>query len=163
MKLCAFVATFIFRDDAVLLLERSPARGFAPGKWTGVGGRVETHEMGDVLCAALREIREETGLGNRDLRGLAVRYVLTQPEAGGVSVLFFCTAETDRVDVGPCDEGALHWVPTPDLGRVHMIDNARRVLNLLVEDRRTGHRPEAPRFGVCRCDAVGEVVQWAAI
>jgi 8-oxo-dGTP diphosphatase len=163
MILRVFVATFIFRGDAVLLLERSRTARFAPGRWTGVGGRVEPDELNEVEAAALREVREETGLSGQDLRDLRVRLVLTLPEAGGISVLVFCAAETDRAGVGPCDEGTLHWVPVGDLHGVDMIDNARRALNLLIEERRSGGAPGAVRYGVCRCDAEGRVLDWATI
>lgn len=163
MTLRAFVATFIFRGDAVLLLERSRTARFAPGRWTGVGGRVELDELNEVEAAALREIREETGLKASDLRDLRVRLILTLPEAGGISVLVFCAAETDRAGVRPCDEGALQWVPVGDLHRVDMIDNARRALNLLIEERRSGEAPGAVRYGVCRCDRDGKVREWAVI
>ncbi len=163
MTLRVFVATFIFRGDAVLLLERSRTARFAPGKWTGVGGRVEPDELSEVEAAALREIREETGLKASDLRDLRIRFVLTLPEAGGISVLVFCSAETDRAGVGPCDEGTLRWVPVNEIPEIDMIDNARRALTALIQDRRSGKAPEAVRYGVCRCDADGKVVEWAAL
>ncbi len=156
MNLRAFIATFIFRGNRVLLLERSQTRRFAPGKWTGVGGRVEAHELGDVTAAALREIEEETGLKGSDLRDLRLRFVLTLPEAGGISVLLFCTAETDRSEVGPCDEGALHWIPTDGVDRTDMMDNARRVLDVLIAERKAENGTGEVHYGVC--DAEGRVV-----
>jgi 8-oxo-dGTP diphosphatase len=161
VTLRVFVATFIFRRDAVLLLERSRRARFAPGKWTGVGGRVEPGELDAVEAAALREIEEETGLKGADLRDLRVRFVLTLPEAGGISVLLFCAAETDRTDVGPCDEGTLHWVPADDLSGVDLIENARRALSVVIEDRRSGRADV--HYGVCRGDQDGKIVEWAMI
>lgn len=161
MNLRVFIATFLFHGDAVLLLKRSRAARFAPRKWTGVGGRVESHELNGVEAAALREIEEETGLKESDLRDLRVRFVLTLPEAGGISVLVFCAAETDRTGVGPCDEGTLRWVRTDRLSEFDMIENARRVLDALIEGRRSGK--EAVRYGVCRCDAEGKVVAWEVV
>jgi len=163
VNLRVFVAAFIFNGDRVLLLERAGTARFAPRKWTGVGGRVEPHELNGVEAAALREIDEETGLKASDLRGLRVRFVLTLPEAGGVSVLVFCAAETDRHEVGPCSEGTLHWTSVDALHEIDLIENARRILTALIQDRRSGKSPEAVRYGVCRCDGDGKVTEWAVI
>ena len=126
-----------------------------------MGGRVEPDELDAVEAAAIREIEEETGLKGSDLHDLRVRLILTLPEAGGISVLVFCAAETDRVDVGPCDEGTLHWVSADNLPGIDLIENARRTLNVLIEDRKSGKQDV--HYGVCRCDVEGKVVDWAVI
>ena len=145
--LYAYVATFLFRGDRVLLLRRSEHRRFAPGKWTGVGGRVELDEFGDVERAALRELSEETGLPPEAVRGLAVRVVLVQPEGGNVAVLVFCTAEVDRTDLRPGEEGALSWVEVDRVDELDLIDNAREALKLAVQGVRSGD--SHVHFGVC--------------
>ncbi len=145
--LSAYVATFLFRGDRVLLLRRSEHRRFAPGKWTGVGGRVELDEFGDVERAALRELSEETGLPPEAVRGLAVRVVLVQPEGGNVAVLVFCTAEADRTDLQPGDEGALSWVEVDRVDELDLIDNARAALKLAVRGVRSGDL--RVHFGIC--------------
>ena len=48
----------------VLLMRRAPAR-VLPGLWQGVSGLVEPGES--VVGAALREVREETGLSGADI------------------------------------------------------------------------------------------------
>ena len=85
----AYVAVFLFRDNRVLLLRRSEHRRFAPGLWTGVGGRVALDEMADLEGAALREVLEETGLTAGDVSDLKIQVVLTRPEGGDVALLVF--------------------------------------------------------------------------
>lgn len=55
----------IFRDDAVLLIERS--KGALKGRWSLPGGHIEPGET--ARAAAVREVREETGV-EADVRGL---------------------------------------------------------------------------------------------
>jgi mutator protein MutT len=54
------VAFIIERDGAILMLRRSPAKDFAPGRWETGSGRVEAGEHPEE--AVHREVREETGL-----------------------------------------------------------------------------------------------------
>ena len=58
-----FVDVYVLRDGpadpAVLVLRRSPA-GRSPGSWEAVHGAIESGET--AVQAALRELREETGL-----------------------------------------------------------------------------------------------------
>ncbi len=151
----AYVTVFLFRGDQVLLLHRSEDRTFAPGLWTGVGGRVAPGEMEDLEAAALREVFEETGLAASDVSDLKIRVVLTQPERGDVALLVFCTARTDCADVGPCDEGSLHWVAVDRVGELALIENAGQALALAIrgvaEDRPGVH------FGVCASDREGRL------
>jgi len=55
----------IFRDEAVLLIER--AKGALKGRWSLPGGHIEPGET--ARAAAVREVREETGV-EADLHGL---------------------------------------------------------------------------------------------
>ncbi len=151
----AYVAVFLFRDNRVLLLRRSEDRRFAPGLWTGVGGRVALDEMADLEGAALREVLEETGLAAGDVSDLKIQVVLTQPEGGDVALLVFCTARTDRADVGPCDEGSLHWVEVNRVGELALIENAGRALGLAIRAMSEG--ATGIRFGVCASDGEGRL------
>lgn len=57
----AAVSVVVFRGDEVLLVRR--ARPPAQGLWAPVGGRIEPGESAEA--AALREVREETGIEAR--------------------------------------------------------------------------------------------------
>jgi len=60
-------SAILFREGRVLLVQR--ANGTYAGLWSAPGGKIETGET--ALAAALREVREETGLEAFDLRPLA--------------------------------------------------------------------------------------------
>lgn len=57
------VTSFLVREGSVLLLRRSPRVRTFRGAWAGVSGKVEAHPY----VQALREIEEETGIGEHEL------------------------------------------------------------------------------------------------
>lgn len=54
------VAVVIVREGRVLVMRRAPTKDAAPGLWETVSGRIEPDEQ--PLAAAVREVREESGL-----------------------------------------------------------------------------------------------------
>jgi 8-oxo-dGTP diphosphatase len=131
----AYVATFLFSDAGVLLIRRSADRDFAPGRWTGIGGRVEADELDDIPAAALRELREEAGIRADDVADLRVRRAVARQEDGDVAVLFFCSGRI-RSDVSLVEspEGSPQWIAPDRLDEVEMIPNARRSLTEILSD-----------------------------
>ena len=95
-------------NNDVLLLHGAPDKRIWPNQYNGVGGHVEPGE--DVHTAALREIREETGLSVRDLRLRGVINIPVDAENDLGILLFVFTAITAARDVRPSDEGAPEWV-----------------------------------------------------
>lgn len=64
-----YVVTFMFSDDwNYILLMKKLKPAYLAGKWNGPGGRVEESDP-TIIHAALREIKEETGI---DLYGQSV-------------------------------------------------------------------------------------------
>ena len=63
------VTNILLHDGKVLLLKRSQLVGTFKGRWAGCSGHVEAHET--VEQASYKEIREETGFKENNLRLLA--------------------------------------------------------------------------------------------
>lgn len=82
------VHPFRLRDGIVehLLLRRSDAEAYGPGVWQVITGGVDAGER--AIDAALRELREETGLAPDDLFSLP-------------SIAMFYFEPTDRVILSP--------------------------------------------------------------
>lgn len=139
--------TFLFDDDRVLLLRRSPTKQVFPGLLNGVGGRIEPTDP-DVESSAIRELVEETGLtpGRMILRGCMVfwrRYTGTDAVARGVVYIYTCHGHTGRL-CPQCDEGELLWYPVavvpslpvpPELPRYwpRLIERPPRPLHVFTE------------------------------
>jgi 8-oxo-dGTP diphosphatase len=86
------VSAIIFRDEAVLLIER--ASGALKGRWSPPGGHIEPGER--VREAALREVREETGI-EAEMGGLVdVHEVLLRDGEGRLAAHYLLAVHWGR-------------------------------------------------------------------
>ncbi|HET7035621.1 MAG TPA: NUDIX domain-containing protein [Thermomicrobiaceae bacterium] len=133
--IAAFSMVLLTCRGRYLLLERAPGKRFAPGKWTGLGGRIEAAEMDDVRAAALRELTEEAGLRPEEIARFTLRRVLLHARPGvPLTLLLHFTGELAEPVLPPCPEGTLHWVEAAELTALDLIDNAAVVIPVLIAD-----------------------------
>lgn len=127
----ARLATVAFvRNGDDLLLMRHPATGDRfRGRWNGIGGHVEEGE--GIHAAAVRELREETGLA---LERLRLRGVIHETGlAGHAYVVFLFLAETDRRDVRPPRGVEMAWQPVEKLCELPLVDDLPELLPRILD------------------------------
>lgn len=127
---------FLFNQDQVLLIRRSPNAQLFPGMYNGVGGHVERGE--DVLTAARREVREETGLPELDLKLRCLLHVDEGADRPGVLVFVF-VGTTHQRNVIETEEGGLHWIALHDIGQLNLLPDLPQLLEHLLS-----YPPDAP-------------------
>ena len=131
------------RPDAdrleVLLIRRAPHRIF-PGLWQCVTGGIEPGER--VTDAAMREVREETGLGPDEIEGF---YDLDQVapfydegvDAVVVSAVFAARVRPGAEPRASWEHDRLRWVPADEAPRLAIwpsyADSIRRVREHLLD------------------------------
>ncbi|MHB8646574.1 MAG: NUDIX domain-containing protein [Thermomicrobiales bacterium] len=148
-----------------LLLERAATKRVQPGRWTGIGGRVEADELSDLTAAALRELWEESGIGAGDVRDFTLRRVVFHARPGApLTTLLYFTGMLERRVLPHCPEGTLAWVSPEEWAALPLIDNARPLLPLLFADQErdpAGHEPL--HLGIARFAPDGAFVNvlWA--
>ena len=69
---------FIIEGNDYLMMKRADNRRIAPGMWGGVGGHAEPNEVNNPKLTCLREIYEESGIEEKDLKKLDLRYIVHQ-------------------------------------------------------------------------------------
>jgi 8-oxo-dGTP diphosphatase len=139
--------------DDVLLLKGAPTKRIWPNRYNGVGGHVEPGE--DVYSAAVREVREETGLSVSDVR---LRGVINIPveEGQGIMVFVFAARAASR-HVTPSGEGSLEWVPRDQVLSLDLVEDLPALI-----PRALDAPPDAPPFfGLYTYDKADRLVtQW---
>ena len=128
---------FITRTDSVLLLRGSPHKRLWANKYNGIGGHVERDE--DIYAAALREVREETGLEVENLRLVGLINIDGDQPTG--ILLFVFTAEARSGEPLPSDEGTPEWIARDQLAQIDLVEDLPTIL-----PRALDLPPHAPPF-----------------
>lgn len=114
-RIISTVECLIVRNGRALLLKRPDTAKKFPGWYIGPGGHVDETE--DYLSAAIREVREETGItvSDSEIRLRAVG-IGRHPDRGEIYVVcfFLVTPDTDRT-VTHSGEGVSEWIEVDKL------------------------------------------------
>ncbi len=160
----AYTVALLEHGNRYLLLKRSSMKGFMPGRWTGIGGRVKDSEFNDLRSAALRELYEETGIEEDDIARFILRRVLLVARPGrALTVLLYFTGCLNRPLLPECNEGDLAWVEAEQIDALDVIESTRPVLPLLVADQKRdpeGSEPVQIGVGTFGQDGAFSGVVW---
>ncbi|QHT62838.1 NUDIX domain-containing protein [Paenibacillus lycopersici] len=111
---------FLLNHDDVLMMKRSNSKKIAPGLWSCVGGHVEPHEHGSPESSCLREIAEETGILQNEIKSLHLRYILLRQKEDELNQHYIFFGDSSTRNVINCDEGDLHWVQASKISNLQM-------------------------------------------
>jgi 8-oxo-dGTP diphosphatase len=122
LVICANI--FIRKDDKYLVLRRSEQKRYAPG--------VELDE--DPFAAAVREVREETGLTVRNVRLEAViNEIAPPPDREQNWVIFHFSADYAAGEVTGTDEGELQWQTAEEIQAAKLFPSLGMVIDQVLD------------------------------
>lgn len=124
------VLIFLRNGSDVLLLKGAPDKRIWANLYNGVGGHIEVDE--DVLSAARREVREETGVYVDVLNLKAIVNIDAGDDKLGILMFAFVGRINSKL-VFASQEGELHWIPINDLAEYELVEDLRWLLPRIIE------------------------------
>jgi 8-oxo-dGTP diphosphatase len=117
------VSALVRRNGQVLLVRRG--RPPSAGMWSLPGGKVEFGER--LEAAAIREIREETGIAIDRLQRIDMAEIIGMPDWHAVLVVFSGRYVAGEAVAGD-DAAEARWVDREGLTRLALTEDSRRVI-----------------------------------
>lgn len=130
-KLRNMSAIYILYENKMLLLYRQGGR-VVNNVWTAsAGGHFEENELNDAKACVLRELEEETGIMEKSLKNIEMRYVTLRRINGELRQNYYFFAELSGYPGFEfvSNEGILKWFDVSELQTLEMPYTAKYVID----------------------------------
>lgn len=121
---------YITKGNKMLLLYRQGSK-VVNNVWIGsAGGHFEEYELNDARACVLRELREELGITEAEIKNLHLRYVTLRRSKGEIrqNYYFFADLRDGVSEELSSDEGISRWFPLAELTSLEMPFTSKYVI-----------------------------------
>ena len=161
MNIRILSGAFIIEGNSFLMMKRADHKKIAPGMWAGVGGHAEPNEMNNPKATCLREIYEETGIEERHLKELNLRYIILRRNKAEITLIYyFIGFAGNRYFEDKTPEGKLYWIDGDELFNRPMSFEIKSLLEHYIEH---GHTKNEISVGVVSADDSGPSMNWIGL
>jgi len=128
MKLRNMTSVYFVKEEEILCLFRIGSR-VANHRYIGsAGGHFEQWEMQDPKACVLREMKEELGVTESEVKDLRMRYVTYRLKDGEIRQNYYFFAQLKEERSLQSTEGNLRWVPFEEVPDLYMPVSAKHMI-----------------------------------
>ena len=134
-KLRNMTSIYILYENKILLLYRQGGR-VVNNVWTAsAGGHFEENELNNAKACVLRELEEEIGITEKELKDVEMRYVTLRRTNGEIRQNYYFFAELSECINSEfvSNEGVLKWFDISELQTLEMPYTAKYVIEHYLE------------------------------
>ncbi len=135
MKETHVVTSILMCEGKILIVKRSERVGSFRGKWAGISGYIEAGE--NPLECAIKEIREETGLKEEEIKLISEGDSVITKKDGETWVVHPFLFETGKSEI--CldwEHEQCEWIEAKDLGNYETVPSLKEVLESVLSSRK---------------------------
>lgn len=136
MLLRQMAVAFLFNEAGeMLFLQKKSASRFLGGYLVPIGGHLQDGEYNDPKRACIREIEEETGLTERAVQGLTLRYIVNRNKGNQEIRVQYVYMGSVSADSGlvESEEGELLWIDNSKLAELKVTASTRALMEHYLE------------------------------
>lgn len=134
-KLRNLTSLYLMRGNEILFLYRIGSSLVNHLYIGSAGGHFEKEELNDAKACVLRELYEETGLLEKDIKNLTLRYVTLRLKDGEIRQNYYFFADLINIEKElVSNEGNLKWVTKEDALELEMPFTARYVVEHFLQE-----------------------------
>ncbi len=126
-------SVYLIHGDKFLLLYRIGSRVISDCYTGTAGGHFEKDELNEPKACILRELYEETGLTEKDIKNLSLRYISVRLKNNEIRQNYYYFADLDNEVELTSNEGKLRWVKFDEALSLKMPHSAKYVIKHYLE------------------------------
>lgn len=161
MNIRVLSGALIIEGNDYLLMKRAETKKIAPGMWGGVGGHAEPNELNSPQITCLREIYEETGIKEKDLENLDLRYIIMSRNNIEITLIYYFIAfSKTRNYEDKTQEGKLYWINENELLDRPMSFEVRNMVEHYIKE---GYKSNGINVGIVSSTENKPTMNWNSL